>query len=124
MPKPVSKTWFETQGEKTNAKLDDIIGRLEALQASIDGNDTLRSRRTSPSKDGSKTKAEWQPIATAPYGEMILVFDKRGTDVAFRVADALGDHWKRCSSCKAMVVVFPTHWQPLPDPDPPQGLEQ
>ena len=34
-PKPVSKTWFEIQDEKIDAKLNKIIGQLEDLQAIV-----------------------------------------------------------------------------------------
>ena len=43
MAMPVSKTWFEIQDEKIDAKLNKIIGRLNALQASIDDIETLLS---------------------------------------------------------------------------------
>ena len=62
-------------------------------------------------------KSDWQPIDTVPYGEIILVSAKRGTEAAFRVAGYPFDHWKRCLSCNTKVaIISPTHWMPLPEP--------
>lgn len=60
----------------------------------------------------------WQPIATAPNGELVIVWLPNYGCVTANRTDR--DWWARVSS----EIVYPTHWMPLPDPpaaDAPEG---
>lgn len=60
-------------------------------------------------------EGEWQPIETAPKGEVVLVYSSHGVDIAH--FGLLYEGWLD----ENYEDIDPTHWMPLPPP--PKGIE-
>lgn len=59
---------------------------------------------------------EWQPIATAPHGDRILLCEvDKWVPPEMHVGWWSGTGWVR-EGDDCDIVVVPTHWMPLPEP--------
>ena len=64
---------------------------------------------------------EWQPIATAPKDETVLIYIPNdgwgiGVEIAHSSSDDPDGNWYSSLYQGGPIDVDPTHWQPLPDP--------
>ena len=59
---------------------------------------------------------EWQPIASAPFDMMILLYDPRMAPSVSVGACAEDEGWMMLECDMAASNCRPTHWQPLPPP--------